>query len=88
MMAKIHPAPSWAASLAKSVNDTLFVEKMKAYLQWAAEDDKLEGFMPFHYYNRIWAPTPDSGSWGVESMPLTLEWIKQHSPPPLKQASN
>ena len=39
--------------------------------------------MPFHYYNRLWGPTPDSGSWGAESMPKTLVWMDEHKPPPI-----
>ena len=39
--------------------------------------------MPFHYYNRLWGPTPDSGSWGAESMPKTLAWMGEHKPPPI-----
>jgi hypothetical protein len=72
------------ASLAKSVNDTLFVEKMQAYLQWTQQDPRVKGWMPFHFYNRLWAPTPDSGSWGAEVLPATLEFIEAHKPPPLK----
>ena len=59
LMATIEPAQSFAASLAKSVNDSLFVEKMEAYNAWAAEEPRLQGWMPFHYYNRLWGPTPD-----------------------------
>jgi hypothetical protein len=84
LMAAIAPAESPDASLARSVNDTLFVEKMEAYLRWTAEDDRLDGWMPFHFYDRLWAPTPDSGSWGAESMPATLQWMEAHRPPPLE----
>ena len=59
MMAAIEPAPSFALSLAKSVNDSLFVEKMEAYAAWGAEEPRLQGWMPFHYDNRLWGPTPD-----------------------------
>ena len=34
---------------------------MEGYAQWTAEESRLAGWMPFHYYNRLWAPTPDSG---------------------------
>eukprot|EP01052_Picozoa_sp_SAG31_P000255 SAG31_NODE_8_length_42345_cov_10.980992_7_plen_373_part_00 len=80
LMAAIEPAESKASSLAKSVNDTLFVEKMEAYMQWTIEDARMEDWMPFHFYNRMWAPTPASGSWGAISMPLTLQWIEMHRP--------
>jgi hypothetical protein len=35
---------------------------MEGYAQWTAEESRLAGWMPFHYYNRLWAPTPDSGA--------------------------
>ena len=83
LMAKIEPAASYAESLKISVNDSLFVEKLNGYAQWTAMESRLSGWMPFHYYNRLWAPTPDSGSWGAEVMPKTLRFLAEHKPTPL-----
>lgn len=44
LMATIEAADSFEESLAKSVNDTLFIEKMEAYLEWTAEDPRLQGW--------------------------------------------
>ena len=44
LMATIEAADSFEESLAKSVNDTLFIEKMEAYLEWTEEDPRLQGW--------------------------------------------
>eukprot|EP01048_Picozoa_sp_COSAG05_P018323 COSAG05_NODE_2661_length_2791_cov_183.266716_1_plen_491_part_00 len=90
LFAPIEPAASVNASRAHSVNDSHFVSKMEAYAEWTAAEPRIVGWMPFHFYNRLWSPTPDSGSWGAEVMPQTLRFLQRHSPPPLhhKRSSN
>lgn len=83
LFATIRPANSSAESIALSVNDSSQLEKMQAYADWTRSDSRIVGWMPYHYYNRIWSPTPASGSWGAESMPRTLDFIRQHAPLPL-----
>jgi hypothetical protein len=87
LFATIRQANSSAESIALSVNDSSQVEKMQAYVEWTASDSRIVGWMPFHYYNRIWSPTPASGSWGAETMPRTVAFIRERAPPPLTNAS-
>jgi hypothetical protein len=84
LFAPIKAAASYNQSLQLSVSDAHFFNKMAAYATWTAADHRIVGWMPFHYYNRLWSPTPDSGSWGAEVMPKTLEFIQDHAPLPLK----
>jgi hypothetical protein len=88
LFATIRPANSSAESIALSVNDSSQLEKMQAYAEWTRSDSRIVGWMPFHYYNRIWSPTPASGSWGAETMPRTVAFISEHAPPPLANVSS
>ena len=83
LFATIKTAPSRAQSLALSVNDTAQRAKLAGYAAWTAEERRIVGWMPFHYYNRLWEPSPASGSWGAEVMPETLAFLAAHAPPRL-----
>eukprot|EP01043_Picozoa_sp_COSAG02_P064259 COSAG02_NODE_9338_length_2251_cov_2.042751_2_plen_323_part_00 len=87
LFATIRQANSSAESIALSVNDSSQLEKMQAYAEWTASDSRIVGWMPFHYYNRVWSPTPASGSWGAQTMPQTVAFIRERAPPPLRSAS-
>jgi hypothetical protein len=81
LFAKIEPAPSYATSLAYSVNETAQLAKLAAYATWTSEEERIVGWMPYHYFNRLWNPSPASGSWGAEVMPHALQFLKAHAPP-------
>ena len=83
LFATIKTAPSRAQSLALSVNDTEKRAKLAGYAAWTAEERRIVGWMPFHFYNRLWEPSPASGSWGAEVMPETLAFLAAHAPPKL-----
>ena len=86
LFAAIHPAKTREESIAVSVNDSSQLLKMQAYANWTRSDNRIAGWMPYHYYNRIWSPTPASGSWGAQTMPQTLAFIRKLAPPPLARS--
>jgi hypothetical protein len=83
LFAAIKPAPSYAQSLASSVNDTAQLAKLRGYAAWTAAEPRIVGWMPYHLSSRLWDPTPASGSWGAEVMPEALAFLAAHAPPKL-----
>ncbi len=61
---------------------------MEGYAQWTREDERVVGWVPWHWESWIGAPgsvTPRF-AYGADSAPDTVTYIKTAAPPPLTAA--
>lgn len=64
------------------LNDTLFLEKIQGYYNWTLQDDRVVGFMPWHWES--YPPPPGAPlpkySYGADCLPQTLKFLKSVAP--------